>query len=420
MKSKHIIFILAFVLAFALVSCDINEGAENGQDAVATTTTATQTTTTTVTTTLAPEPFDYKQIECKSVTEWKDVGFAIEGSDSVLLVSLPADWDLEQHGDGYYAFVGGGSVAEISTEIPSGNYDILHSSTHKNGNVEADYDERVIHDEWGDLYNRVIGFWLLDGELNSLYLSLDYDALDDAAIAHILESMRFGDRGGGELYLDLDKYNSSNKILIIGNSFVGDKFSGISITLDQMLKNGKKTDYVFENITIYNKSIKDYTKEPYISDMANGKYKLVFMCGIYSKTDVEAMQLAIDACAKSNTGLVFFIAHNEREQWIQEAMARYPDEMYLDWRTEISSFIHSDAIYWQFCMNDGPRHSTPLGGYIGAHMIYKAVFREIPPKHQSSSILSYEKVKSMLGNYPETGVYDGEYTYPVYEVASQK
>lgn len=364
-------------------------------------------------------PFDYKTLKGRRVEEWKDIGLLWAGTDKVLYLEVPSDWEIEKMNNStYLIYCDGAGIGKITTQPDDVLFDILESEdVYKKGDLEIEYDVRCVHEEWGDDYRRVFGFWSVGTEILSMYLDIDYTAISDLNLARIYESVGYGDKNGGELFLDMDKYNRSNKILIIGNSFVGDKFSAISITLDQLLKTAGKTEYEFENITIYNMSIKDYIKEPYISDMRNGKYKVVFMCGIYGQGDVDGMQKAIDACRQSNTGLVFFLAHNERDERIAEAQKRYPDEMYLDWREEIDSFIDNNSDFWEFCMNDGPQHSTPLGGYVGAHMIYKAVFHEVPPPYKSTSLLSREKIVKMLGEeYINTGVREGELSYPVYEL----
>ena len=363
--------------------------------------------------------FDYTTLDCRAVDEWHDIGLTWQGSDTVIYMMVPTDWEIEKMNDEtYLIYCDGAGIGEITTQVSDEDFEILYSiATKEKDGIEIDYDERCIMADYGDDYRRMLGFWVVDDAVRGMYLDIDYTALDDDGVDYLCDSVSYGHRDGGELFLDMDKYNSSNKILLIGNSFVGDSFSKISITLDQLLKSGGKTQYKFENITKYNMGIKDFCKDPYVTDMANGKYKVVFMCGIYGSGDVAGMKAVIDACKKSNTGLVFFIAHNEKDDWIAKAKEQYPDVMYLDWKTEIDSFIYSDATYWEFCMNDGPRHSTPLGGYVGAHMLYKAVFHEVPPEFQSTSYLSKDKINKLIGaDYVKTGIYDGELSYIVYEL----
>ena len=54
-------------------------------------------------------------------------------------------------------------------------------------------------------------------------------------------------------------------------------------------------------------------------------------------------------------------------------------------------------------MDDYYDHSKPLAGYVGAHMIYRAMYGEIPTAKMTSSI-SQSYVDSILGNYVSSGV----------------
>ena len=53
---------------------------------------------------------------------------------------------------------------------------------------------------------------------------------------------------------------------------------------------------------------------------------------------------------------------------------------------------------WDFCIDDQHKHSTPLAGYVGAHMIYRAIFGEIPKKYQSNYFDS-ASYYATLGDY---------------------
>jgi len=55
------------------------------------------------------------------------------------------------------------------------------------------------------------------------------------------------------------------------------------------------------------------------------------------------------------------------------------------------------------CINDEHLHSTPLAGVVGAHMIYRAVFGEVPPKTNFSEV-SYSHITAKLDDYYTTGM----------------
>ncbi len=407
MKKTFLVLVVTFSLVLLCACTDAGQPDSQGAPAVTEPPVVTE------------APFDYKTLTPRVVREWKDIGLLWSGTDTVLYLEIPSDWEIEKMNDfTYIIYRNGGEIGKITTQLSDTLFDILEEEApYKKGTIEIEYDVRCAHEEWGDDYRRVFGFWSLGEKMLSVYLDVDYTAMSNINIGRIFESATYGDRNGGEFYLDMDKYNDSNKILLIGNSFVGEKYSAISLTLGQFVKSSGKTEYEFETQIRYGKSIEDYAMEPNISDFRNGKYKAVFMCGIYGLEDVDAMQLAIDACAESNTALVFFPAHNERDERIAIAKERYPDAMFLDWSEEIDAFIDNNHDFWKFCSKDGDLHSTPLAGYIGAHMIYKAVFHEVPPAFKESSYLAIKDIEQFIGkDYMETGLRAGELSYPVYEL----
>ena len=50
----------------------------------------------------------------------------------------------------------------------------------------------------------------------------------------------------------------------------------------------------------------------------------------------------------------------------------------LSWKEEIDALISGGVRYDDMCMNDMHQHSTPLAGYVGAHLIYRNLFDKIP------------------------------------------
>ncbi len=133
----------------------------------------------------------------------------------------------------------------------------------------------------------------------------------------------------------------------------------------------------------------------YLPFMTAGRYAAVFMCGFYGADDVLALKQYKDACATSNTPLVIFPAHNE--SYGDDAADSYPDLMYLNWKGEIDHLITDGIQRSDFCIDDMHQHSTPLAGYVGAHMIYRAIYGEIP------KCGAYSDLAAKLGDYADTG-----------------
>ena len=73
------------------------------------------------------------------------------------------------------------------------------------------------------------------------------------------------------------------------------------------------------------------------------------------------------------------------------------------------------GIPWSaFCIDDQHKHSTPLAGYVGAHMIYRSMFSEMPPSI-GTSVYGYSQayIESYLGDYVTMG---GVPNFPANEV----
>lgn len=76
----------------------------------------------------------------------------------------------------------------------------------------------------------------------------------------------------------------------------------------------------------------------------------------------------------------------------------------MDWKQEINSLIDDGINKWAFCIDDQHEHSTPLAGYVGAHMIYRAIYGELPTLDHGCSYVSTTQIKQLLGNYLKTGI----------------
>ena len=129
------------------------------------------------------------------------------------------------------------------------------------------------------------------------------------------------------------------------------------------------------------------------------------MCGAYSSDDVNKLEVIKKACDASNTTLVIFPAHNESAWLAESAHKQYPNTKFLYWKDEIDSLIDKGVAYSDFCIDDMHQHSKPLAGYVGAHMIYRSVFGELPPAltNAESIGLTQTYVRMKLGQYIETG-----------------
>ena len=197
-----------------------------------------------------------------------------------------------------------------------------------------------------------------------------------------------------------EKANGSKKILIIGNSVIGT--SQVGAFLSNMLTG---SGYSVEAISRGHATVKTYAEDSALmSRIKNGEFAYVFQCGFYATENAAALETVKNSCAASDTNLVIFPAHNESEGTINAAKLQYTDAYFIDWRSEITTLINGGVDRWDMCKDDQYKHSTPLAGYVGAHMIYSNLFKKVPPAITGGAPLTMDEIKAKLGDYPERSV----------------
>ncbi|MBQ4559446.1 MAG: hypothetical protein IJA54_03855 [Tyzzerella sp.] len=190
--------------------------------------------------------------------------------------------------------------------------------------------------------------------------------------------------------------DNRNTVLILGNSFINTSNVG------DILQTMCGSDLFVEAHSRGYASVATYAQDDYmLQNIRRGDYSVVFICGLYSYSDVVELEKIVDACEYSNTKIAIFPAHNEDISLIKDAATMYPNAVLIDWKKEINILIIRGIDYYEFCIDDQHQHSTPLAGYVGAHMIYRAVFNEIP-QTTSFSQVSEQQIK-LLREYVTTG-----------------
>ena len=413
-KIKLLIVAIAFMAILLLASCtpssqtqDTTEPHVSVDDPISTEPPETS----------APEPeINYKEIECTHIDKWKDIGIKWRGNDFVFVTKFPEDWELsklEGEEDSTYVILRNGvDIGVISTVAPKEFVKNLESSFHEIGEIELYSYVRMLKQGKHDVYSRV--FVIFHGDFR-VFFEIDYNEIDDENIQYMVNSIAEGDEKGGVVRIPMEGGNSSRRTIVIGNSFI--RTSQIGDYLNHFYSLGNKY-YTLERFTRNGQSVEDYAKESWLKEFRNGTYHVVFLCGLYNVRDVDNFPKVVEACKQSNTKLVVFPAHNENPVHSVTILEQYPDVYYLSWRDEIDLFIDNGGVdYYDFCINDGDKHSKPLAGYIGAHMIYCALYGEVPPTYTAPNPHSISYIESMLGEeYIKTGVAPGERTYTVYEI----
>lgn len=193
-------------------------------------------------------------------------------------------------------------------------------------------------------------------------------------------------------------------MLILGNSFIGT--SQIGGILKAMCAAGGQNTTV-EAVSIGYATVSSYAEDGTFPELIrSGNYGIVLMCGFYNSDATEKLRHFVDACRASDTMLVIFPAHNESASVISSACSKWKDDAYvLDWKGEIDALIQYQGISRSdFCIDDQHQHSTPLAGFVGAHMIYRALYNRIPPA-VSGLNMSTASARRYLGSYVDTGCF---------------
>ncbi len=142
----------------------------------------------------------------------------------------------------------------------------------------------------------------------------------------------------------------------------------------------------------------------YVAELKSRGVSAIFLCGFYSSSDLQNFETIVANCENAGIKLVIFPAHNENRQVLNLLAGNYPQLYVMDWKAEIDLLIKDGVDRWDMCVDDEHDHSTALAGYVGAHMIYRAIHGEIPDSSDMGDYIQYRYIKSKLGNYIKTGI----------------
>jgi hypothetical protein len=330
--------------------------------------------------------------------------FAVVGNRLGLLLRLPEAWRLEkQPTKAFNIYTDGRHIGRIAwgfDEKDDGWRELcVESMASGDLDIKISIEKSVSSGE----YRHFICFAFAEnGEMQRITLAVDYRELGEAAISEMKTYAECKAVGSDPQLGIIDIENSnSDRILILGNSFIGSSRVG-SILQEMMDQNRKNT--VVSHVSRGYAHVDTYVYDDLImDDIRSGMYGAVFICGFYSKDQVQSLAVLKNACDDSGTALFMFPAHNEPSDSIAHARKRVRGVYLLNWKEEVQAFIDNGGNKWDFCIDDQHLHSTPLAGYIGAHMIYRAIHGEIPIKPVNQIVLQSE-VDRILGDYPKTGI----------------
>ena len=350
---------------------------------------------------------NYVDIACREVDKYIKVYPAFEVSNLALSLKIPEDWTLTKNGGtGYDIMRDGKRIGTLSSSVPTyaGPPATVVSTDEKKTDdllLKENLLKYFINGKVAFKYQHVFEF--LDGSGKVFVMESDYAEVSRTTLTRIKNALKLEAIKSLANLGSIPMPQGKNAILILGNSFVGT--SNIGTILDNLCASGGKNCNV-DAISRGYASMATYAEDTsLLSRIRSGRYGIVFMCGAYSSDDVNKLEVIKKACDASNTTLVIFPAHNESAWLAESAHKQYPNTKFLYWKDEIDSLIDKGVAYSDFCIDDMHQHSKPLAGYVGAHMIYRSVFGELPPAltNAESIGLTQTYVRMKLGQYIETG-----------------
>lgn len=359
---------------------------------------------------------NYRAMTCRasaSVT-WKTVRIRKIATSTDLRVDIPSDWKLTAKGQNTYTVSRGGKAIGYITTAPLPTAQEMLDTTTLSGDLQKICQVNWYRENGQNTVYRTFRFVnMQDGApAFMMFWNIDYTELDDAAAERLATSLA---KNYNTDLVHPSQGNGSKKIAILGNSFVHHSFSGIGVLLEDMLTQGNK-DYTVEVVCKGGQGLQAFSSdEALLNRIRSGEFCYVFQCGYYSAEAARKLSVIQQACDDSDTKLVIFPAHNEQMPHIIEARLGHDRAYYLDWKSEVQSFIDNGANRWLFCYDDAHQHSTLLAGYVGAHMIYRSLFKEVPPALTDFVPLPMEHVRSILGSayvdhLPPAPTYSETYT----------
>ena len=384
---KVLSFVLALVIACLFVGCKKDETAQLNNES-----------------NNESSKYSYDDIVCVQTDRYKNCKFDVSNSNTLLSIKLPEQWRFIKEQNGYSIRKGSEVIGSLSSAIDekfaANSVNAFNSSVSNNGIDIVHNIDYIVSNGSAD-FTRTISYSYKDnsGAPLKVFISVNYKELDTNAVLKMLESakltVRFSESNKGILHVT----DNRKKILILGNSFIGS--SNIGRILQTMCGDSMEVEAYSRGYA----EVDTYTSDEFtMNNIRSGNYSAVFMCGFYSDSRAENFGEMVDACKQSSTKLAIFPAHNETRSVIEYISSKYPQIVVLDWKAEIDNHIANGVDYDLFCIDDAHRHSTSLAGYVGAHMIYRAVFNKIP-KAKSFEFVSKEEI-SLLGDYAQTGTID--------------
>ncbi len=387
--------LLLLFLVVALSACD--NSTSNLEEEGGTTTLAEETS--------SPRDDDlaYQDIESRQTKGDQQVLLSLRDTSFSLELPLPAEWEIAEEEGELSLLRDGLPIGAVTTKSVNGPWRTVSTMEREANGIRIDlYIERCLTADAPNFRYRIV-FSPLTGDdtARSITLLMRYEEIGDRAIYRLLTRSK---QSAGLGFGILPQAKGGN-ILILGNSFIGT--SEIGNTLTTMLRQNDKGGTVTALSRGYATTSTYAYDNALLSRIRSGLYDVVFLCGFYDISEIGLIENILNACNRGGAALAFFPAHNESPSHVLAALDLYPALPIIDWCGELNALISLKGVSRSlFCIDDAHQHSTPLAGYVGAHMIYRAIYGEVPDGFFAGIRLA------PLGSYVEDG-FCGKAAYTV-------
>ena len=348
-----------------------------------------------------PEATTYEDIERRKATSYKANYYGFKEDGALIKLALPTEWTVCKVEEGFDISRDGELVGRLigSSANDVSLFTVLKTESRFVGDVCV---TKYIEEKNGckDYRYRYVYGYTTNGCARTVTLTAACAEIDERTEKKLYTDVTMHEKRVSNTVGMLSSLENPSSILILGNSFINS--SDIGLILSEMLQNNEKNCEVTAISRAY------ATVETYVSDeqlldsIRAGTYDAVFICGFYSKAQIDHLGVLKEACDASAAQLIIFPAHNEGGSIVESAKTQHPSLLCLNWKAEINGLISNGVDRWDLCENDTHNHSKPLAGYVGAHMIYRAIYDELPsePMHR---VISQEFIDGILGDYAYKG-----------------
>ncbi len=345
----------------------------------------------------------YKDIPFQLSVSYIRKYYAAENSNFALNLGQPKEWVFVQNDKGGSDIVRDGKVVGRMIAHKADDLDIWKTIDSKS-KEEGIFKVSQFIEKYGtgitlNFRYRYVYEYVENGKDMVLTLILDPTQVSSAWETRLYDGPVFDQIKTTPVDGVLSSLRGKN-IAIAGNSFIGS--SNVGEILQNIIDVNNKSLSVDHWSTGFAR-ISTYLKNgEFINRLRRGEYDAVFICGLYGDGDeLDALDTLYSECKKSNTRLILFPAHNESIDLVRKAKNLFPQLVVIDWKSEVEALITSGVSTWDMCIKDEHRHSTSLAGYVGAHMIYRAIFGENPKEYPTIYVTKTE-VEEKLGDYIES------------------